>query len=45
MKTRLRDQVFRYRRRLTLTNEVRVNQRLIDGDATQGNTDEEKYPN
>jgi hypothetical protein len=30
---------------LTLANEVRVNQRLVDGDATQGSTDEEKYPN
>ncbi len=30
---------------LTLADQMRVNQRLVQGNATQGNADEEKDPN
>ena len=45
MKIRLVDQVFRRCRGEALPKEVRINQRLGEGDATQGDADDEKSPN
>jgi hypothetical protein len=42
MKTGRLNQAFRRCGRLTLTDQMSVNQRLIDSDATQGNTDDKK---
>ena len=44
MKIRLVDQIFRRRRGEALPEQVRINQRLIEGHATHGDADDEKYP-